>query len=325
MKLWRGRRGEGEQPVTTEQFEISEEPQSTQIQVRQQDDSVESDAPPESDDLPLTERRSGRNMVAATTVGLSLLSLVLVSAWFHPLALAVVLYTFCLGAVVEWQRALDRRGRRISLMPLAAATLGMASATWFGLAEGLAVAVLVGAVGVVAWRVVDERIENTLADSLATMLTLMWIPFLASFFMLMVFAETGWQRVVIVVVAVVGNDAGGLYAGMAFGKHPFAPRISPKKTWEGAIGGVLLAAAAATAAAYFLFDGQWWVGLIVGVLGAIAATGGDLAESAIKRDMQVKDMSHAIPGHGGILDRLDSMLMAAPVAYLAFAIMMGTT
>jgi len=312
----------GQQPVTTEQFETQEAPQSTQIKVR----TPESDEgeQPESNDLPLTERRSGRNMVAATTVGLSLLGLVLVSAWFHPLALAGVLYLFCLGAVVEWRRALDRRGRHVSLAPIVAATVGMASATWFGLAEGLAVAVLVGCAGVVAWRVVDERIENTLADSLASMLTLMWIPFLASFFMLMVFADDGWQRVVIVVVAVVGNDAGGLYAGMAFGKRPFAPRISPKKTWEGAIGGVVLGAGAATAAGYYLFDGQWWVGLIVGVLCSIAATGGDLAESAIKRDMQVKDMSHAIPGHGGILDRLDSMLVAAPVAYLAFAVMMGT-
>jgi phosphatidate cytidylyltransferase len=198
-------------------------------------------------------------------------------------------------------------------------------ASWFGLAEGLAVALLVGCAGVVAWRVVDERIENTLADSLASMLTMLWIPFLASFLMLMVRAENGWQRVIILVVAVVGNDSGGLYAGMALGKHKFAPRISPKKTWEGAIGGVVLGTVAASVAAYLLMDGRWWIGAIVGLFASAAAIAGDLAESAIKRDMQVKDMSSAIPGHGGIMDRLDSILVAAPIAYLIFAIILGTT
>ena len=277
------------------------------------------------DELPTTERRGGRNMVAATTVGLSLLGLVLVAAWFHPLAFAVVLYAFCLGAIIEWRRALGRHDREIPLIPIVAATMGMAFAAWFGLAEGLAVALLVGCAGVVAWRVVDERIENTMADSLASMMAMLWIPFLASFLLLMAQAEHGWQRVVIVVVAVVGNDSGGLYAGMAFGKHKFAPRISPKKTWEGAIGGVLLGTGAAATAGYFLLDDRWWLGAVVGLLASAAAIAGDLAESAIKRDMQVKDMSSAIPGHGGIMDRLDSILVAAPVAYLVFAIVLGTT
>jgi phosphatidate cytidylyltransferase len=279
----------------------------------------------ETETLPATDKRSGRNMLAATTVGLALLGIVLTSAWFHPLALAVVVYAACVGAVIEWRRALQRQARRISLVPILAATAGMGIATWFALAEGLAVALLVGCAGVVAWRVTDERIENTLADSLASMMTLMWIPFLASFFLLMALADTGWQRVIVVVIAIVGNDSGGLYAGMLFGKRPFAPRISPKKTWEGAIGGVTLAAVAATVVAYFLFDERWWIGTIVGVAVSIAATAGDLAESAIKRDIQVKDMSHAIPGHGGIMDRMDSALVAAPVAYVVFALLLGTT
>lgn len=279
---------------------------------------------PDVDSLPVTDKRSGRNMVAATTVGLALMALVFTSAWFHPLALAIVLYAACAGAIIEWRRALSHQDRAIPLTPLLMATAGMAVATWFALAEGLAVALLVGCAGVVAWRVVDERIENTMADSLAGILTLLWIPFMGSFFMLMVFADNGWQRVIIVILAIIGNDSGGLYAGMLFGKRPFAPRISPKKTWEGAIGGVVLATVAATVAAYFLIPDYWWMGTIVAVAVAAAATAGDLAESAIKRDMHVKDMSHAIPGHGGIMDRLDSALVAAPVGYLVFAILMGT-
>jgi phosphatidate cytidylyltransferase len=100
--------------------------------------------------------------------------------------------------------------------------------------------------------------------------------------------------------------------------------VSPGKTWEGLAGGVLLGTAAATVASYFMFDGAWYIGTVVGVLATLAAAVGDLAESAIKRDMNIKDMSGAIPGHGGVLDRLDSMVFAAPVAYVAFAVFLGT-
>jgi len=213
----------------------------------------------------------------------------------------------------------------VSQWPITVAIIGMGVATWAALAEGLIVALLVGCAGVVAWRVVDERIENTLADSLASMFTLLWIPFLASFFLLMEQAHNGWQRVFIVIFAVSGNDTGALAAGMAFGKHKMAPRISPNKTWEGFAGGIVLGTVAAAVLAYFIFDGQWWVGALAGAAAAVGGVVGDLAESAIKRDISVKDMSSFLPGHGGILDRIDSMLVAAPVAYVVFALLLGTT
>jgi phosphatidate cytidylyltransferase len=205
-----------------------------------------------------------------------------------------------------------------------AATVGLGVATNFAQAEGLVVALLVGCAGVVAWRIGDERIENTLADSLAGVLTLLWIPFLGSFLFLLELADDGWQRVIIVVLAVVGNDTGGLVSGVMFGKHKLLPRVSPAKTWEGAVGGLLLGTLAATVAAYFFFDGEWYIGTAVGAACAMAAVMGDLAESALKRDIQVKDMSTALPGHGGILDRIDSLLFATPVGYVVFAIFLGT-
>jgi phosphatidate cytidylyltransferase len=134
----------------------------------------------------------------------------------------------------------------------------------------------------------------------------------------------GWKRVFIVILAVVGNDTGGLLFGSLLGRHKLLPRVSPGKTWEGLAGGVLLGTGAATVAAYFMFDGAWYIGTVVGALATLAAAVGDLAESAIKRDMNIKDMSGAIPGHGGVLDRLDSMVFAAPVAYVAFAFFLGT-
>jgi len=260
----------------------------------------------------------------ATAVGLALLAVTVAAAYYHKLAFAALLYVFAVGAVIEWQRALERHGRRIPIVPIVAATLGLGVATYYGKAEGLVVALLVGCAGVVAWRIGDERIENTLADSLAGVLTLLWIPFLASFLFLLELADNGWQRVLIVVLAVVGNDTGALVAGVLFGKHKLLPRVSPAKTWEGAIGGLLIGTAAASVAAYFFFDGKWYIGAAVGLASAVAAVIGDLAESALKRDIQVKDMSSALPGHGGILDRIDSLLFAAPVGYVVFAIFLGT-
>lgn len=266
-----------------------------------------------------------RNLWVATAVGVAIFIGALVGAWWSPLAFTIGLYLVCIGATWEWRNALRTSGRRVSLWPIAAATAGMGVATWYAQAEGLIVSLLVGCAGVVAWRVVDERIENTLADSLAAMFTLLWIPFLASFFVLMEQAHNGWQRVFILIFAVVGNDTGALAAGMAFGKHKMIPRVSPNKTWEGFAGGIVLGTAAASVLAYFILDGAWITGALAGAAAAVGGVIGDLAESAIKRDMGVKDMSSFIPGHGGILDRIDSMLVAAPVAYVVFALLLGTS
>ncbi|WP_236685335.1 phosphatidate cytidylyltransferase [Demequina salsinemoris] len=272
----------------------------------------------------LPASKGGRNMAVATSVGVGLLVVALFAAWLDAWVFAVLVYAFLLLATLEWRSALLGQGRRVPAVPLVLATLGIGTATWFGRAEGLTVAVLVGLAGMVAWRATDERVENTLADSLASMFTLMWIPFLGSFIILMEQADDGWQRVVVFVVAVVGNDTGGLFAGMRWGRHKLAPSISPNKTWEGMIGGVLLGTVAATVAAALLFDGRWWLGTLVGLACTGAAVLGDLAESSIKRDIEVKDMSSLIPGHGGVMDRLDSLLLAAPAAYVIFAAILGT-
>jgi phosphatidate cytidylyltransferase len=266
-----------------------------------------------------------RNLWVATVVGLTIFAVVLWAAYWNELLFTAGLYVVCILATIEWRAALLASGRRVSQWPITVAIVGMGIATWFAQAEGLIVALLVGCAGVVAWRVVDERIENTLADSLASMFTLLWIPFLASFFVLMEQADDGWVRVFIVIVAVTGNDTGALIAGMAFGKHKMAPRVSPNKTWEGFAGGIVLGTAAAAVLSYYVLEGNWWVGALAGAAAAIGGVIGDLAESAIKRDISVKDMSSFLPGHGGILDRIDSMLVAAPVAYVVFALLLGSS
>jgi phosphatidate cytidylyltransferase len=272
-------------------------------------------------------KRGGRNLWLATIVGLALLVGAVALARYSTIGFAAFVYLLCIAAYPEWKRALARQGRVISLTPIIAATVGIGVSTWFNGREGLIIAVLVGCGGAIAWRLVDDWLENTLHDVLANILTLVWIPFLASFAVLMEQADGGWRRFVIFLVAVVGNDTGGLFVGMLFGQHKMAPKISPKKTWEGAVGGLVAGTLLATAAAWYWrdwFDGRWWIGTIVGVLSVAAAIFGDLAESALKRDIDIKDMSGVLPGHGGVLDRLDGILVAAPIAFVVFALFLGS-
>jgi len=272
-------------------------------------------------------KRGGRNLWLATIVGLVLLAGAVALARYSALGFTVFAYALCIAAYPEWKRALARQGRVISLTPIIAATAGIGVSTWYSGREGLIVAVLVACGGLIAWRLVDDWLENTLHDVLANILTIVWIPFLASFAVLMESAEGGHRRVIIFILAVVGNDTGGLFVGMLFGQHKMAPKISPKKTWEGAVGGLVAGTLLATAAAWYWrewFDGRWWIGIVVGVASVVGAIFGDLAESALKRDIDIKDMSGVLPGHGGVLDRLDGILVAAPIAFVVFAFFLGS-
>jgi phosphatidate cytidylyltransferase len=271
------------------------------------------------------QANQSRNLLSATIVGILLLGLVLGLAYFAPAGFTVLVYLLCLAMLPELKRAFARQGRVLSLIPISAATIGMGVSVWYQGREGLIVALLVGAGGTIAWRLVDEWVEDSLHDALADVLTLVWIPFFASFAALLVQSEGGWVRVCVLVAALAGNDTGALFTGMAIGRHKLAPRISPKKTWEGAIGGIIIGTGAATGVWYlFMDEGEWWLGAAVGFAATVAAIFGDLVESAIKRDTDLKDMGGILPGHGGVLDRLDSALLAAPVAYVVFAHFLGT-
>ena len=117
------------------------------------------------------------------------------------------------------------------------------------------------------------------------------------------------------------SDTGGYVAGVFFGRHPMAPTVSPKKSWEGAIGSLVAAGAGGAVVLMFGFDRPWWDGVIFGVAVSIASILGDLAEWLLKRDLGVKDMSQLLPGHGGIMDRLDSILFALPSSYLLLTLL----
>jgi phosphatidate cytidylyltransferase len=175
--------------------------------------------------------------------------------------------------------------------------------------------VLVTLTGVLVWRIADGALGYT-RDVTASALTLLYLPTLAGFAVLLAHPSDGAGRVIAFVATVVCSDTGGYASGVLFGKHPLAPIVSKAKTWEGFAGSVIACSTAGVLLMTLTFHESWWKGLLFGLAIVVTATVGDLGESMIKRDLDVKDMGHLLPGHGGIMDRLDSLLPCAAVAYL---------
>ena len=146
------------------------------------------------------------------------------------------------------------------------------------------------------------------------------MPLLAGFAALLLAPDDGAGRVIAFIVTVVCSDVGGFAAGVLFGKHPMAPSISPKKSWEGMAGSLSACMLAGVLLIGLMLGGPWWAGLIFGAAIAVSATVGDLGESLIKRDLGIKDMGDLLPGHGGLMDRMDSLLPSAAIAYLLLAV-----
>ncbi|MGO1193297.1 MAG: phosphatidate cytidylyltransferase, partial [Nesterenkonia sp.] len=135
------------------------------------------------------------------------------------------------------------------------------------------------------------------------------------FALLVLQTAQGEWRLIIVVLLVVANDTFGYIAGVLFGKHPMAPKVSPKKSWEGFAGSLVGAVLVGMLASWLLFEEQLIIGALLAVAVVIAGTAGDFSESMIKREIGLKDMSQVLPGHGGVMDRLDSIVFAMPTAY----------
>jgi phosphatidate cytidylyltransferase len=175
---------------------------------------------------------------------------------------------------------------------------------------------------VLVWRLADGPAGYQPDVSAATLIAV-YVPFLAGFAALLAAEPDGHWRVLLMLAVVVLTDTGGYVAGVFLGRHPMAPAVSPKKSWEGLAGSLLAAAAGGAVGLPVLFGVDWWWGVLFGLLVAGAAVLGDLAESLLKRDLGVKDMSSLLPGHGGLMDRLDSILFAAPAAYLLLGALAG--
>jgi phosphatidate cytidylyltransferase len=280
--------------------------------------------PEEVSELPTTERpvggRAGRNLGAAIGVGVSLGVVILLSllVW-RPAFLGVVTAAVLVG-VVELTRALSAGRFRAPLIPLLIGALAMEGLAWSRGPTGLVVGFLLTVLAVVVWRLADGP-AGYLKDASSGVLVAMYVPLLAGFAVLLLVPDDGATRVIAFIATVVASDVGGYAAGVLFGSHAMAPFISPKKSWEGFAGSVTACMIVATPILALVLDAPWWGGLVFGAAMAVSATIGDLGESLIKRDLGIKDMGHLLPGHGGLMDRLDSLLPSAAVAYLLLSLL----
>ena len=273
-------------------------------------------------ELPVSPRpgRAGRNLAAAIGVGVGLAAVILVSllVW-RPAFLGVVLAAVLVG-VVELSRALQVGGFRPPMPPLLLGSAAMIALAWLRGPTGLVVAFLVTALAVLLWRLADGP-DDYFPDAASGVLVALYVPLLAGFAVLLLVPADGAMRVVAFIATVVASDVGGYAVGVLAGKHPMAPSISPKKSWEGLAGSVVTCMVVATAILVPALDAPWWSGLVFGAAIAVTATIGDLGESLIKRDLRIKDMGTLLPGHGGLMDRLDSLLPCAAVSWLLLAVL----
>ncbi len=258
--------------------------------------------------------KAGRDLRAAIGVGLLLGALVVGSLLLDARAfLAVVTVAVAYGAW-EVRRALTTKDIHVPVLPLMIGTVAMIVSAYARGAEALVLTFGLTIVGLLVWRIADG-LAGAARDLAGGALVAFYPVFLAGFASLMLAEENGRQRIILFVIVTVFSDIGGYAAGVMLGKHPMAPSLSPKKSWEGFAGSVLACAAVGSAGMPLLLDGAWWAGALLGAVAAVGATLGDLVESSIKRDLGIKDMGTLLPGHGGLMDRLDSLVVVAPIAW----------
>ena len=274
---------------------------------------------------PATNSKAGRDLPAAIAVSLLLGGIVIATLVFAPRGWVAILSVAMAVATFEVVRRLRETGYVIPLIPLLVGGQAMIWLTWpFGAAGAL------GAYGgtvlvCLIWRLLSQGLQsqpvNYLRDVAVTIFLATWIPLFAAFGALLVYPEDGWARVFTFMLVVVFSDIGGYTAGVLFGKHRMVPAISPKKSWEGLAGSFLCGTVAAVLAVAFLMREAWWVGIPLGIMLVITATLGDLVESQVKRDLGIKDMGTLLPGHGGLMDRIDGALPSAVATWIVLSLL----
>jgi phosphatidate cytidylyltransferase len=279
--------------------------------------------PPENTTPPDRHIRTGRNLPVAIGVGVLLGGLAL-------LTLLTVKATFLIymGAVLaiglhELASTLKARDVNVAVIPVALGGAAMLTAAYWAAGGAVLAAFALTVLGILIYRMFGGA-ERYVRDVTAGVFATAYLPLLGATVSAMLAPADGGKRVLIFIILTICSDIGGYFAGITLtpltGGHKMAPVISPKKTWEGAAGSVLLAVVAGAILLPALLHGHWWQGVITGIAAVAAAVFGDLAESMIKRDLGVKDMGTLLPGHGGILDRIDSLLACAPVVWLLLAL-----
>ncbi|CAG7609603.1 Phosphatidate cytidylyltransferase [Actinacidiphila bryophytorum] len=270
------------------------------------------------------KKSAGRNLQAAIGVGVGLGVIVLAALFIvKAVFVGVVVAAVVVGLWELTSRLAERKGIRAPLIPLAVGGAAMVVAGYLRGADGAWVAMALTSLAVLVWRMTEPP-HGYLRDVTAGVFAAFYVPFLATFVVMMLAADDGPRRVLVFLLLTVISDTGAYAVGWRFGRRKLAPRISPGKTREGLLGAITFAMVAGALLMQYVIDGgHWWQGLLLGLAAAVSATLGDLGESMIKRDLDIKDMGTLLPGHGGIMDRLDSLLPTAPVVWLLLVAFVG--
>jgi phosphatidate cytidylyltransferase len=275
-----------------------------------------SDTPPvPASPAPPTTSRAGRNLPAAIASGVTLGVAIIASLVFWKPAFMVIVVAAVLVAVWELAHAFATGDIRVTREPVMAGGVVMVLVAFLFGAPALVTATAVTALACMLWRL-RGGVTGYVMDVTAAVFTVLYVPFLGGFVALMLGEHRGALAIVTFILVTIASDIGGYAVGVLAGRHPMAPVISPKKSWEGFAGSAVSCVAVGWLTVYYLLDGRWWVGVLLGLVAVVMATLGDLCESVIKRDLGIKDMSQIIPGHGGLMDRLDSILATAAPTWL---------
>lgn len=274
--------------------------------------------------------RAGRDLPIAFGVGVTMGGVALASLLFRKeFFLGVLILAACI-AVWELRLGLARGRIKVPLVPSMIGAVAMIAGSFVaqeGSSSGgqvLAVCFGLTCISVLLWCVSDGP-QGSIRDISGGIFVAAYVPLLASFASLLLAEPDGAQRVIVFVGVTICSDIGGFAVGVVAGRHPMAPSVSPKKSWEGAAGSVVACVIAGVGTVMLLLGGSWWAGAILGLFLAVAATLGDLTESTIKRDLGIKDMGNILPGHGGLMDRMDSLLLAAPVAWAILTVLVPSS
>lgn len=268
---------------------------------------------------PAATSKAGRNLPAAIAVGVGLGLMVLASLFTYKWLFGVVCVIAASIAIYELTGAFKLNDIQLARAPLYIGTVAMIPMAYFYGVTGQVLVFGLIVISALIWRI-RRGTEGYVKDVTATVFVAAYVPLMFGFAMLQLGAPLGPQLIVVFISLTISNDIGGYAAGVLVGKHPIAPQVSPKKSWEGLGGSLLLASIVGGILFEWLLDKPWWQGVLTAALLVVTATAGDFAESAIKRDLGVKDLGSILPGHGGLMDRLDSLLPNAFVAWLLFTI-----
>ena len=325
--------------------ELVETPESQNLA----DPAVELVETPEPNPEP-KKSRTGRNLPAAVGVALGLLALLALTLAFRPEPFVVFVAVAISAGMWELKSAFEHANLQIAIWPLLAGTSAMVVAAFLGGASALLTTYILTVLAIVVWQFVLaglERAPVSRTNIMASIFGASYLPFMAGFVILIMrqHQHAPYWRVALLILLCVANDTGGYFAGIFLGKHPMAPSVSPKKSWEGFGGSVLLTCLVGILGSHWIlglpfapnlsiaanpaYPGRVWLtifgsalglGLLLGIFTAITSTLGDLSESLIKRDLGIKDMGSILPGHGGVLDRIDSIIFSAPFVFLILSI-----